>query len=235
MLGKRTLIVRTLLGVCLVASACSGGGEDAAEGELDGFCERAIEYMRFEPTLGRVASDPAQTKVFIEAWEARLVVLADRAPDDVRPDVEEIQVSVDALDAELETVGYDVLALTVEQLDDLDALADGDGSEADRRFRGYVDEQCGAAPSALSEDEVAELVDGSDDADVDAEVSAALAEQLEMLLGVSPESSRCLASSLDPAALDALLGGDQLSDEVTTELLEVIDECGITADDLVGG
>lgn len=223
----------------LVLAACSGGGQDEdAVDTSDDFCERAQEYLRFEPSLGRAANDPAQTQVFVSAWQDRLVVLEERAPDEIRDDVATIKESVDELDEELQQVGYDLLALSIEQLDDLDALADGEGSEADRRFRGFVDASCTVAPSPLTDDELAELV-GNDDADVEGEVTAAMAEDLEMLLGISPEVSECLVSNLEPNVLDELLGGvetggGQMSEETIDALIGVIDLCGITAEDLVG-
>lgn len=223
----------------LVATACSGGGQDDDAVETnEEFCDRAQEYLRFEPALGRAANDPAQTQVFVSAWQDRLVVLEERAPDEIRDDVAIIKESVDELDGELQQVGYDLLALSIEQLDGLEALADGEGSEADRRFRGYVDASCTVAPSPLSDDEIAELV-GGDEEDVEGEVTAAMAEDLEVLLGISPEVSDCLVSNLEPNVLDELLGGvetggGQMSEETIDALIGVIDLCGITAEDLVG-
>ncbi len=223
----------------LVASACSQGDEAAEVEAPDEFCDRAEEYLRFEPSLGRAANDPEQMQVFVSAWQSRLDALEDRAPDEVRDDVIIIKASVDELDEELATVGYDLLSLSIEQLDGLDALADGDGSDADRRFRGYVDANCTVAPSPLTDDELAELVGGDDEVDVEGEVTAAMAEDLEVLLGISPEASDCLASNLEPNVLDELLagvdiGGGEMSEETIDALIGVIDLCGITAEDLIG-
>lgn len=231
-------------GFVFVLAACSRGGDDGTPETLDQFCSRATEYLRFEPSLGRVANDPEQTQVFISAWQDRLVVLEERAPDDIREDVRAIKTSVDELDDELVTVGYDLLALSLEQLDNLDALAEGEGSGADRRFRGYVDANCTTAPSALTDEQLAELLADDEDIDIDGEVTAAMAEELEVALGISPDVSTCLASNLEPDVLDELLGGadggeqaagGQMSEDTIDALIDVIDLCGITADDLIGG
>ncbi len=226
------MIVCTLL---LVATACTRTEEAASPETLDQFCGRATEYLRFEPSLGRVANDPEQTQVFVSAWQDRLIVLEERAPDDIRDDITTIKGSVEELDQELEKVGYDLLALTIDQLDELDALADGEGSDADRRFRGYVDENCTAAPSALTDEELNELLG---DEDVDPDDPAAVTAELEAALGVTPEVSECLAENLDSNALDELLGGvngsGEMSEATIDALIAVIDTCGITADDLIG-
>lgn len=236
MLARRPLAL--LIAITWLVAACGSDAEPgAAVAEGDPFCERALEYQRFEPTIGQVAGDATQTEAFVAAWLDRLVVLAERSPDELVDDLATIRSSVEALDAELAAVDYELLELSFEQLDLLNDDPESDAALADQRFRAYVDQACsGPAPAPLDSDELDELLGDTGEPaseDVDAVVTAVLAEELEQLLGITPEASQCVAENIDPDTLDDVVSG-VLTEATTDGLLAVLDVCGISTEDLLG-
>ncbi len=225
------------LAIALVAVGCGSDGTDEPQTITnDPFCERALEYERFEPALGQVADDPAQTEVFVSAWLDRLDVLIDRSPDELDDELITIRSSVEALERELQEVDYNLLDLSFEQLEILNDDPESDVAIADQTFRAFVDERCsGPAPSPLDDAELAELLGDTGtpvDAEIDAAVSADLAEDLGNLLGIQPEAAECVADNLEPETLDDILAGI-LDDDTTDGLLAVLDTCGISTEDLL--
>ncbi len=231
-------LIAGLMALVIAATACgSDGSEEPQSITNDPFCERALEYQRFEPALGQVADDPIQTEIFVTSWIERLDVLIERGPDELEDDLTTIRASVEVLDAELSSTGYNLLELSFEQLDILNDDVDSETAAADREFRAYVDERCsGPAPAPLDEAELAELLGTTGtpgDAEVDAAVTADLVEDLQTLLGITPEASECVAENIDSDTLDDVLAG-VLSESTTDGLLAVLDTCGISAEDLAG-
>lgn len=236
----RIRAVLALVVVGVLSGACSNSETSPAAGLS--FCQRATEYLRFEPGIGAVAGDSLLTETFVKAWVSRLDALVEESPQELVDDVGLIRESVVELQRELSQVDFNVLDLSSEQLDRLDGESDSQLGEADQEFRDYVAGNCevGEAPSPLSDAELAELLgaeaasgDSVDAELIDAELTEAMAAELEQLLGVTPQASKCLASNLAPETLNAFLS-DQFSEADTEALLEVMIECDISPDDLIG-
>ncbi len=230
-------VLAPLLTVAVLVAACGSDAESADPVESDPFCERALEYQRFEPTIGQVAGDATQTEAFVQAWLDRLTVLGERSPDELVDDIATIRSSVETLDVELAAVDYDLLALSFEQLEVMNDDPESDTALADQRFRAYVDQSCsGPAPAPLDQAELDELLGDTGDPaneEVDAVVTADLAEDLELLLGITPEASQCVAENIDSDTLDDVVSG-VLTEATTDGLLAVLDICGISTEDLLG-
>lgn len=234
----RRLLVSVVAVIGAFAVALSGCGDDA-EPEAQ-FCTDARAFVDYQAGLGLAVFVPEETETFFAGSVERITALASIAPPTVAREVAIVRDAFLGLDADLAAVGYDVTALTEEQLDTTGSDAASDAIDeflatACRRegdpFSGFADDPF--APLVLSPAEIEQLeetVVGQEE-DLEALVALQLAEEF----GISLEQSTCVVDGLGMSFLASVTGTSVVTDADSEQFLAELERCGVSVDDLFGG
>ncbi len=235
-MARRTVVA--ILGGLLVSgtmlTACSSSEsvDDVEAAAADRtFCEQAQAFQTFQVEVAADLADATRAPDFLAVSIEQLGFLADKAADDVRPDVEEVIAGFERLDAALAAVDYRLADLLAVDYSDAEANA------ASERLDGFLAGECGltagrpdsAAPLPFTPQEQQVIIG---ERDVEADADSVLAEQLVAVLGLTPDDARCLIDALGDDAVPLLLGGETPTDETAATFSQAILDCGITPDDL---
>ena len=218
-------------GIVLVAAACGGSDDDTA-----GFCDQADSFRTYQQGLADALFDPFEARVYFAGSVERISQLADDAPPTIADDVATVRDGFIATEATLASVGYDVLALSDEQLDTsttdaasarIDEFLAAACREAGDPFTGFADDPF--APPVLLPDELADLEARVDDGtSIDDVVVAQLVEAFDL----TGDEASCMLEGFDVSTLAAIAGGDLVTDDDQERFLAALDACGIDIDRL---
>ena len=178
--------------------------------------------------------DPAQVEEWFAMSRSLLDEAIDKAPDEVRSDLEIIRADYDPLLEALEANDFDFFAAS----DAIDALETPEADAASDRIDAYVEAACGIDPDQSSEDFAEDLLENDLDSILDN--PALLDSVVEGMIAdgdFTQEQATCVLQNLDPELLAGLAGGDigALSDPtVLQNLLDVLEGCGIDLAALAG-
>ncbi len=226
-------LVALLLGVGL-----AGCGGDDGEPE-DAFCTQAREFIEYQGGLGIAVFVPQETEEFFTGSVERITALAEIAPPTVEADVLIVRDAFIGLDNSLAAVGYNVTALSDEQLDTSSSDEASDAIDeflaaACRRdgdpFSGFADDPL--APLVLSPAEIDDLdqqVDGQD-----AELEGLVATQLIDAFGITAEQATCLVDGLGMSFIASFTGGGAVTEADSARFLEQLDLCGVDVEAITG-
>ncbi len=226
------VLVALLLGVGLVGC----GGDDDPE---DAFCTQAREFIEYQGGLGIAVFVPQETEEFFTGSVERITALAEIAPPTVEADVIVVRDAFVDLDNSLAAVGYNVTALSDEQLDTSSSDEASDAIDeflatACRRdgdpFSGFADDPF--APLVLSPEEIDDLdqqVDGQD-----AEFEGLVASQLMDTFGITAEQATCLVDGLGMSFIASFTGGGAVTEADSVRFLEQLDLCGVDVEAITG-
>ncbi len=227
--------------ITLTAAACSSDGSDDALGTVEAasqgrtFCEQAQALQTFQNDVAVDLADPTKAPAFIEVALDQLRVLGDKAPEDIKPEIDDVVAGYEALDAELAANDYRLDALLISNYSDETA------SEATDRLDTYLATECGLragrpdvdAPQPFTAAELNELLATPDDADenpvaaIDADT---ITQQLIEIVGLSPDQADCLVTGLGDDAAAVLLG-ESLEGEALTDFQTLLADCSIDPED----
>jgi hypothetical protein len=196
------------------------------------FCNDAREFVDYQAGLGLAVFVPQETADFFEGSVERISALAESAPPTVADEVIVVRDAFVRLDGNLSSVGYDVTALTDEQLDTSDSDLASDAIDeflatACRRdgdpFSGFADDPF--APLVLTPDEIERLdeqVVGQDE-----ELEVLVATQLADEFGFSNEQATCIVEGLGMSYLASFTGSGAVTDQDSARFLEQLEICGV--------
>ncbi len=241
-LPRLALVVAALtLTLAITAAACSSDGSDDALGTVEAaaegrtFCEQAQALQTFQNEVAVDLADPTKAPAFIEVALDQLRVLGDKAPQDIKPEIDDVIAGYEALDAELAANDYQLDALLVSNYSDQEA------SEATDRLDAYLATECGLragrpdvdAPQPFTAAELNELLatpDGADENPVAAIDADTITQQLIESVGLSPDQADCLVAGLGDDAAAVLLG-ESLEGEALTDFQTLLADCSIDPED----
>lgn len=220
-----------------LAIGVAGCGEDQDPEEA--FCEQARDFIDYQGGLGVAVFVPQETEEFFTGSVERIESLADTAPPTVAADVAVVRDAFVGLDRNLAAVGYNVTALTDEQLDTSSSDEASDAideflASACRRdgdpFSGFADDPF--APLVLSPDEIQELderIDGQDE-----ELESLVASQLVDAFGITGDQATCLVEGLGMSFIASFIGGTSVTEADSARFLEQLDVCGVDIEAITG-
>lgn len=206
------------------------------------FCDAAVEFNDYLDQEGAAVFVPTLAPGYLDEVQLRLSLMIELAPDEagvdgvaLSADIETIRSAYAGLSDDLAAVDFDVFAL------DGQSFVSERGTEASVRLDDYLFDQCGfdplatlpfegQAPEVLSDEELADLVEGDDDA----EVVRSMAEQFEVEFGLDPAAANCLAENMDRDSVIAISSGAAITPEVADDFAATLEACGLDAED-VGG
>lgn len=218
-------------------STLVGCGDD--EEPEDAFCTQAREFIEYQGGLGVAVFVPEETEEFFRGSVERITALAEIAPPTVETEVAVVRDAFVDLDASLASVGYNVTALTDEQLDTSSSDLASDAideflASACRRdgdpFSGFADDPF--APLVLSPEEIDQLDEQVEGQDV--ELEGLVASQLVDAFGVSDEQATCLVDGLGMSFIASFTGGDAVTDADSARFLEQLELCGVDVETITG-
>ena len=220
--------------IAIAAMALAGGlvgcGDDADPEEA--FCTQARDFVDYQGGLGVAVFIPSETEEFFSGSVERISALAEIAPPSIDAEVDVVRDAFVGLDSSLAAVGYNVTALTDEQLDtsssdEASNAIDEFMASACRRdgdpFSGFADDPF--APLVLSPEEIESLeqqVDGQD-----AELEALVAGQLVDAFGISALQASCLVDGLGMSFISSFTGGGEVTEADSVRFLEQLELCGV--------
>lgn len=219
-----------LLGLLVAVLGLASCGDDA-DPEAQ-FCRDAREFVDYQAGLGLAVFVPEETEAFFAGSVERIDALAEIAPPTVADEVVVVRDAFVRLDQNLSDVGYDVTALTDEQLDTSESDLASDAIDeflatACRRdgdpFSGFADDPF--APLVLSPNEIERL----DEQVVgrDAELEALVASQLTDEFGITMEQSTCIVDGLGMSFLASFTGTGVITEQDSARFLEQLEACGV--------
>ncbi len=218
------------LGALVLAGGLVGCGSD--ESVEEAFCTQARDFIDYQGGLGVAVFVPRETEEFFSGSVERITTLAEIAPPSIDAEVDIVRDAFVGLDNNLEAVGYNVTALSDEQLDtsgsdDASDAIDEFMALACRRdgdpFSGFADDPF--APLVLSPAEIENLderVDGQD-----AELEGLVAAQLVDAFGITTEQATCLVDGLGMSFISSFTGGGEVADADSARFLEQLGLCGV--------
>ena len=228
-------LVAAAMTITVALAGCGSDSEPEAQ-----FCADARAFVDHQAGLGLAVFVPEETEAFFAGSVERISDLAAIAPPTVAEEVAVVRDGFVRLDADLASVGYDVTALTADQLDttETDAAADIIDeflATACRRdgdpFSGFADDPF--APLVLSPSEIEQLdetVLGQED-----DLEALVAQQLAEEFGIPLDQSTCIVEGLGMSFLASITGTGLVSEADSERFLSELDACGVDLDDVVGG
>lgn len=232
-----------VLAAAVLLAGCSSGGDNPSTEPLDAveaataertFCEQAQAIQTFQNEVAVDLADPTKAEAFVEVAIEQLEALGEKAPDDIRPDIDQVAAGYRALDAELAANGYDLGALLLTDYSDPEADAATDALDT------YLAIECGLRagspdvqppqPFTPAELEVILAPTEGDDA-VDPVLDADTVTQQLVSIGLTEEQAQCLVDSLGDDTMAMLLGGP-LDDEGRADFEAIMGACSINPEDL---
>ncbi|MEZ5228343.1 MAG: hypothetical protein R2710_17220 [Acidimicrobiales bacterium] len=225
--------------IVLLAAGCSSsasdvsGATDAAEGRT--FCDQAAALQTFQNDAAVDLADPTKAPAFIEVAIDQLKVLGEKAPDDIKPEIDQVVAGYEALDAELAASDYRLDALLVSDYQDPEASAAND------RLDTFLGIECGLragrpdidAPQPFSAAELEALIN-PDGASAPAEPTvddATLIDLLTTSVGLTSAQAECLVGGLGDDAAAVLLG-DPLVGEAKADFDALLADCSIDPEEI---
>lgn len=215
----------------------AGCGDDVDPEEA--FCSQAREFIEYQGGLGVAVFVPQETEEFFSGSVERITALAEIAPPSIDAELVIVRDAFVGLDQNLAGVGYNVTALSDEQLDTSSSDEASDAvdefmASACRRdgdpFSGFADDPF--APLVLSPGEIQELdqqIDGQD-----AELEGLVASQLVEAFGIPTEQATCLVDGLGMSFIASFTGGGEVTDADSARFLEQLDVCGVDVEAITG-
>lgn len=212
----------------LAASLVACGDDDPE----DAFCTQAREFIDYQGGLGIAVFVPEETEQFFSGSVDRITALAEIAPPTVDAEVAIVRNAFVELDENLAAVGYNVTALSDEQLDTSSSDAASDAideflASACRRdgdpFSGFADDPF--APLVLSPDEIDSLeaqVQGQDD-----ELEQLVVGQLVDEFAITNEQATCLVNGLGMSFIASFTSGGAVTDADSARFLTQLESCGV--------
>ncbi|MEM9203967.1 MAG: hypothetical protein AAGC53_20185 [Actinomycetota bacterium] len=206
--------------------------EPAVAAESGDFCGLFIENQDLLDDFDFF--DPSE----VEAWFNESARLLDQAvgvaPAEVAEDLGVLRSNYDLLLDALEENEYDFFAASA-ALEDLDTTEVDDASD---RLDAYVESACGVDPDQASDDLAEDIIENDLGSLLDnPDAMNAVVEGMVAEGDFTQEQVTCMLTSLDPALLAGLAGGDteSLADPaVLQDLLGVLETCGIDITALSG-
>lgn len=232
---KRAMVVG-LSGLTVGAGLVGCGSDESPE---EAFCAQARDFIDYQGGLGVAVFVPAETEEFFSGSVDRITALAEIAPPSIDDEVIIVRDAFIGLDNSLAGVGYNVTALSDEQLDTSSSDEASDAidefmASACRRdgdpFSGFADDPL--APLVLSPEEISDLdqqVDGQD-----AELEGLVASQLVDAFGITGEQATCLVDGLGMSFIASFTGGDEVTEADSARFLEQLGECGVDVESITG-
>lgn len=219
------LALVAVLGSSLVAC----GDDDEPE---EAFCVQAREFIDYQGGLGIAVFVPEETEAFFRGSVERITALAEIAPPTVDAEVAIVRDAFIGLDQDLAAVGYNVTALSDEQLDTSSSDAASDAideflASACRRdgdpFSGFADDPF--APLVLSPEEIESLeqrVVGQDD-----ELEQLVVAQLIEEFAITNEQATCLVDGLGMSFIASFTSGGAVTEADSARFLAQLDSCDV--------
>lgn len=226
-----------LFALALAVGLAGCGGED--DEPEDAFCVQAREFIEYQGGLGVAVFVPQETEDFFSGSVERITALAEIAPPTIDAEVVIVRDAFIGLNNSLAGVGYNVTALSSEQLDTSGSDEASDAIDefmaaACRQdgdpFSGFADDPF--APLVLSPAEIEELdgqVDGQDD-----ELEGLVAAQLVDAFGITTDEATCLVEGLGMSFIASFTGGGAVTDPDSAQFLEQLDLCGVDLEAITG-
>jgi len=206
----------------------------------DAFCADVRAFVDYQAGLGIAVFVPEETETFFAGSVERITALAEDAPPSIAAEVMVVRDAFVRLDQDLARVGFDVTALTEEQLDTSSSDEASDAIDeflatACRRdgdpFSGFADDPF--APLVLSPGEIDALDDGV--VGQDAELEGLVAAQLAEVFGLSGDESACIVDGLGMSFIASFTTGGDVTEDDSERFLAQLDTCGVEVDTIVGG
>lgn len=236
--ATRAVAIRVIGGLLVgstgVLVAC---GDDLTPEEA--FCTQARDFIEYQGGLGVAVFVPAETEQFFAGSVERITELAEIAPPTVEAEVAIVRDAFIGLDQNLAAVGYNVTALSDEQLDTSSSDAASDAIDeflatACRRegdpFSGFADDPF--APLVLSPEEIDALEDevvGQDD-----ELEQIVVDQLVDAFELTGEQAACLVDGLGMSFIASFTGGGTVTEADSARFLEQLDVCAVDVEAITG-
>lgn len=223
------VLVRLLVAAVSLVGVVGCGDDADPEAQ---FCDDARAFIDYQDGLAVAVFVPEETEEFFTGSVERIRALAEIAPPTVADEVVVVRDAFVRLDRNLAAVGYDVTALTDDQLDTSGSDAASDTIDeflatACRRegdpFSGFADDPF--APLVLSPDEIERLdeqVVGQD-----AELERLVASQLAEEFGLTNEQATCIVEGLGMSFLASFTGPGTVTEEDSARFLRQLETCGV--------
>jgi hypothetical protein len=212
------------------ALAACGGGDGGSTAE---WCDVAEEVESSSNALDALdPTDPESVRTTFSTFRDLVSDAVDKAPGEIKDDVETTKKALDKMYAELEGADFNILDVDLSVFEELGTEVEAAGD----RIQAFNEKECGITPdtsdgatdtTAASDgtDTTAEGDDGSSGSDdTSGTVRDQMAQQFEAM-GLTAEQARCLADAIDPADFAG-------SDPDMSLLFELFDQCGVSAEDL---
>lgn len=230
-------VLAVVLGSLTLGSGLVGCGSD--EDPEDAFCVQARDFIDYQGGLGIAVFVPKETEEFFAGSVERINALAEVAPPTVEAEVDIVREAFLGLDTNLAAVGYNVTALSDEQLDTSSSDEASDAIDeflatACRRdgdpFSGFADDPF--APLVLSPEEIEDLdqqVDGQD-----AELEGLVMAQLVDAFGITNDQATCLVDGLGMSFIASFTAGGVVTEADSATFLAQLDVCGVDVEAITG-
>lgn len=231
------VIGRRLAALALVVGLIGCGNDNEAPEAA--FCTQARDFIDYQGGLGIAVFVPQETQEFFSGSVERITALAAIAPPSIEAEIVIVRDAFVGLDNSLAAAGYNVTALSDEQLDTSSSDEASDAideflASACRRdgdpFSGFADDPF--APLVLSPAEIDDLdaeVDGQD-----AELEGLVASQLVDAFGITGEQATCLVDGLGMSFIASFTGGGVVTEADSARFLEQLELCGVDVEAITG-